>query len=55
MSRARTSRFNGFGKPEELMNAQAKIASDFKVCVSYSPADMSKPGAIPEMIENTQT
>src|SRR6266511_3415721 len=29
------------------------LASDFKVRVSYSPADMSKPAAIREMIENT--
>jgi 3-hydroxybutyrate dehydrogenase len=43
---------NGFGKPEEVADAQAKIASDFKVRVSYSPADMSKPAAIREMIEN---
>jgi 3-hydroxybutyrate dehydrogenase len=44
---------NGFGKPELVADAQAKIASDFKVRVSYSPADMSKPAAIREMIENT--
>ncbi len=44
---------NGFGKPEEVGDVQAKIASDFKVRVSYSPADMSKPAAIREMIENT--
>jgi 3-hydroxybutyrate dehydrogenase len=33
---------NGFGKPEDA-DAQEKIASEFKVRVSYSPADMSKP------------
>ena len=44
---------NGFGKPEEVATVQAKIASDFQVRVSYSPADMSKPEAIREMIENT--
>ena len=44
---------NGFGKPEEVAAVQAKIASDFQVRVSYSPADMSKPEAIREMIENT--
>ena len=44
---------NGFGKPEEVADVQAKIVSDFKVRVSYSPADMSKPAAIREMIENT--
>jgi 3-hydroxybutyrate dehydrogenase len=42
---------NGFGKPEEVADVQAKIASDFNVRVSYSPADMSKPQAIREMIE----
>jgi 3-hydroxybutyrate dehydrogenase len=44
---------NGFGKPEEIADVQAKIASEFKVRVSYSPADMSNPAAIREMIENT--
>src|SRR5262249_8990302 len=44
---------NGFGKPEEVADVQAKIASDFKVRVSFSPADMSKPAAIREMIEKT--
>ena len=42
---------NGFGEPQEVAEAQAKIAADFKVRVSYSPADMSKPAAIREMIE----
>ena len=31
----------------------AKIAADFKVRVTFSPADMSKPAAICEMIEKT--
>jgi 3-hydroxybutyrate dehydrogenase len=44
---------NGFGKPEEIAGVQAKVADDFKVRVSYSPADMSKPAAICEMIEKT--
>jgi 3-hydroxybutyrate dehydrogenase len=44
---------NGFGRPEEVAEAQVKITTDFKVRVSYSPADMSKPAAIREMIENT--
>jgi 3-hydroxybutyrate dehydrogenase len=42
---------NGFGKPEEVADAQAKISAEFKVRVSYSPADMSKPAEIREMIE----
>src|SRR5215471_2067668 len=42
---------NGFGMPHEVADVQAKIAAEFKVRVSYSPADMSKPAAIREMIE----
>jgi 3-hydroxybutyrate dehydrogenase len=42
---------NGFGKPEEVADAQQGIVSDFKVRVSYSSADMSKPEAIREMID----
>jgi 3-hydroxybutyrate dehydrogenase len=44
---------NGFGKPEEVADTQERIASDFQVRVSYSPADMSKPQSIREMIDNT--
>jgi 3-hydroxybutyrate dehydrogenase len=44
---------NGFGKPDGVANVQAKIASDYKVRVSFSSADMSKPTAIQEMIEQT--
>ena len=44
---------NGLGRPEEVAAAQASIAADFKVRVSYSPADMSKPQAIAEMIDAT--
>jgi 3-hydroxybutyrate dehydrogenase len=44
---------NGFGKPEEVADVQAKIVADFKVRVSFCPADMSKPAAIREMIEKT--
>jgi 3-hydroxybutyrate dehydrogenase len=44
---------NGFGKPEEVADVQAKIAADFKVRATFSPADMSKPAAIREMIEKT--
>jgi 3-hydroxybutyrate dehydrogenase len=44
---------NGFGKPEDIADAQAKVAAEFSVQVSYSPADMSKPAAIREMIEKT--
>src|SRR5262249_9915669 len=44
---------NGFGKPDDVVQTQAKIAADFKVRVSHSSADMSKPPAIREMIEAT--
>jgi 3-hydroxybutyrate dehydrogenase len=42
---------NGFGKPEDVAVAQEKIASACNVRVSYSPADVSKPAAIADMIE----
>ena len=42
---------NGFGKPQDIADAQAKIAETFGVKASYSPADMTKPEAIREMIE----
>jgi 3-hydroxybutyrate dehydrogenase len=42
---------NGFGKPEDVAAAQQKIATECGVRVSYSPADMSKPVAIADMIE----
>src|SRR5262249_14664466 len=44
---------NGFGPPDEVAATQAAIARDFDARVSYSPADMSKPAAIREMIEET--
>jgi 3-hydroxybutyrate dehydrogenase len=44
---------NGFGKPEEVTDVQTKIVAEFKVRVSFSPADMSKPAAIREMVEKT--
>jgi 3-hydroxybutyrate dehydrogenase len=44
---------NGFGKPEDVADVQARIAADFKVRVSYSSADMSKPQAIRAMIDKT--
>jgi 3-hydroxybutyrate dehydrogenase len=42
---------NGFGKTEEIEAAQAAIKSEFGVTVAYSPADMSNPVSIEEMIE----
>jgi 3-hydroxybutyrate dehydrogenase len=41
---------NGFGKLEDVAAAQQKIASECEVRVSYSPADLSKPAAIGDMI-----
>ena len=42
---------NGCGKPEEIAETKAKLASQFNV--SYSGADMSKPDSIGEMVEQT--
>jgi 3-hydroxybutyrate dehydrogenase len=41
---------NGFGKPEDIAEAQAGIVSEFGVKVHYSPADMSKAESIADMI-----
>jgi len=44
---------NGFGKPEDIAETQARIVSDFGVKVRYSSADMSKAASIAEMIAMT--
>jgi 3-hydroxybutyrate dehydrogenase len=44
---------NGFGRPEEIAETQAKIVSEFGVKVRYSPADMSKAAPIADMIQTT--
>ena len=44
---------NGFGKPEQVAELQQEIAADYRVRVTYSAADMSKPDAIRKMIEHT--
>src|ERR1700754_2821862 len=41
---------NGFGSPEDIEKERAKIESDFKVKAVYSPADMTKPAEIADMI-----
>ena len=41
---------NGFGKPEDIAETQAKIISEFGVRASFSPADMSKAAPIAGMI-----
>jgi 3-oxoacyl-[acyl-carrier protein] reductase len=44
---------NGFGDPSEIARAKAGIATETGVKVSYSPADMTKPDQIAEMIAST--
>jgi 3-hydroxybutyrate dehydrogenase len=44
---------NGFGKPERVAELQQEIAADYRVRITYSAADMSKPDAIQKMIEHT--
>ena len=44
---------NGFGKPEQVAELQQEIAADYRVRITYSAADMSKPDAIQKMIEHT--
>jgi len=41
---------NGFGRPEDIAETQARIISEFGVRVSYSPADMSKVASIGDMM-----
>lgn len=45
---------NGLGEPHEIETVRAAIESEFQVKVRYSPADMSKPDEITEMIMQTQ-
>ncbi len=42
---------NGFGPSESIAETQAQIAAEFNVRVLHSPADMSKPVSIREMVE----
>jgi 3-hydroxybutyrate dehydrogenase len=44
---------NGFGKPNEIAQTQAKLGTDFGGRVAYSAADMSSPASISEMIETS--
>jgi 3-hydroxybutyrate dehydrogenase len=44
---------NGFGKPEDIAETQAKISSEFGVMARYSSADMSKAAPIADMIAKT--
>ncbi|HUU74275.1 MAG TPA: 3-hydroxybutyrate dehydrogenase [Burkholderiales bacterium] len=45
---------NGLGDADEIEAVRAAIESEFKVKVRYSPADMSKPDEITEMISQAQ-
>jgi 3-hydroxybutyrate dehydrogenase len=44
---------NGFGDAVEISKTQDQIAADFGVNARYSPADMTKPEAIADMIATT--
>src|ERR1700746_1193856 len=44
---------NGFGTPENIAEGQAPTPAEFNVRVLHSPADMSRPPSIREMIEKT--
>ena len=44
---------NGFGAVEEITNARDDLAREYGVKVGYSPADMTKPTAIGDMIGST--
>jgi 3-hydroxybutyrate dehydrogenase len=44
---------NGFGRPEDIAETQAKIVSEYGVKARYSPADMSKAAPIAGMIAMT--
>jgi 3-hydroxybutyrate dehydrogenase len=44
---------NGFGVASEIARTKDRISADCDVKVGYSPADMTKPAAIREMIETT--
>lgn len=41
---------NGFGTPADIEKERSAIETDFKVRALYSPADMTKPAEIAEMI-----
>jgi 3-hydroxybutyrate dehydrogenase len=44
---------NGFGKPEDIAETQARIVSEFGVKVEYSTADMSQAKSVADMIATT--
>lgn len=44
---------NGLGVATEIVRTREQIAADFGVKVGYSPADMTRPSSITEMVEAT--
>ncbi len=44
---------NGLGQPDEIEASRRQIATEFNVQAQFSPADMTKPAAIAEMIQTT--
>jgi len=44
---------NGLGAAAEIGKTREKLAAEFDVSVGYSPADMTKPGSIADMIAAT--
>jgi len=45
---------NGFGDKNEIEKLQSAIGAEFGVTVLYSPADMTKPAEIADMIKSVQ-
>jgi 3-hydroxybutyrate dehydrogenase len=45
---------NGLGEKEEIEKARAAIAGEFSVRAVYSPADMTKPNEIAQMIKDAE-
>lgn len=45
---------NGFGKAEDIEKERAAIESEFGVKAAYSPADMTKPAEIADMIATAE-
>src|SRR5579872_125634 len=45
---------NGFGEPDAIEKERQSIISDFKVKAIYSPADMTKPHEIVDMVKTAE-
>ena len=45
---------NGFGEPDEIEATRRGLAQDYSINAGFSAADMSKPGEIARMIEDTR-